>query len=482
MSNKFKSKNPIGIAFGGFWGVLGGSFAGIIIGFATGWVSGVVVGVNTYGTALVGAAGGAIIGAISGLFLGVLAGNIASDEENKLYGQKLAKLTLIGLPASIVFLFYAVIFTLPLHNSLLSGYIVPFIQPPLNVPTERDFQPAITYESLPIWDRRISGDSFYIAESSTSFAEINTFKNIYAFGQTKEIPLLLIDDTIFIAGFFETDEYDWPDNFSIFSVDVTTGKVNWQSVVGGPSLATDGKRIFAEFPNKYFHTGVTAFEKGGGKVVWQTPLPPGVAIGISYLTVTNDTLSVKTYHRHQGAFYSLDPVSGEIRFAKAKKESDAEIFIFMVENGVVYEWFGDSIVASGENEWRTDLAPEQDFFDRELAAPVVTDGLFLLRRDYPTYSPITAIDKQNGAVVWKVDNTAVSNLAVAESRVYFVTMDAVLMVVDLQTGKPVSSLNFNPSFGAGFDFLNNAVFVAADDDLVAVYFEDKRQLSVFRFE
>ena len=50
-----------------------------------------------------------------------------------------------------------------------------------------------------------------------------------------------------------------------------------------------------------------------------------------------------------------------------------------------------------------------------------------------------------------------------------------------KTGKFLNSLKFTPNFTEDFDFVNTSIYMAADDDIVAIYFEDTRQLSNFRF-
>ena len=154
----------------------------------------------------------------------------------------------------------------------------------------------------------------------------------------------------------------------------------------------------------------------------------------------------------------------------------------MINDGITYEWFGHSMTATGKNDWNIDFSPKQHYFDRELADPVVVDDIILIRRKYPSYSPITAIDKQDGSVVWELDNTVVSNLAVDGPVTYFVTKNAELLAVETLTGKRIGSAKFTPDFGETFDFANNAVLVAADNNTIAVYFEDKRQLSIFRLK
>lgn len=479
MSKNLNVKYLADLAIGGFWGAGGGLFIGIIVGAATGWVSGAIVGVNPYKTALVGSTGGALVGLVGGLIVGIFASNVSSPTENKLYGQKLAKMLLVGCPVVILMLFGMTIVTLPLHDFLLENYIVPFILPPPRLPTKQELLPRTAYKSLPTVDRGTVASSFYTAPPSSLFTEINVFKDINTGSRGKESPLALVDNTLYLTGFLGEENQE--NGLSLISANIMNGQVNWQVATGDYFLATDSQYIYAPFPGSG-NTGITAYDKNSGEVMWQTPFPFGVAIGIEYLAVTGPFLNVKTYHRHQGAFYVINPTTGKILIQTAKTDPDKQLFIFMIENGVVYEWLGNSITASGDKEWKAELAANQDFYNRELAAPIVTDELFLIRRKYPAYSPITAIDKQTGSIVWEIAETAVSNLAVDQAVMFFVTKKAELRVVEVKTGKVLGSLEFSPAFGEDFYFPNNSILVAADKGTVAVYFEDKRQLSIFHFE
>ncbi len=98
------------------------------------------------------------------------------------------------------------------------------------------------------------------------------------------------------------------------------------------------------------------------------------------------------------------------------------------------------------------------------------------------FGTVVAVREADSAVVWRYEQTVVSNVAVNGPITYFVTQDAQLVVVNTQTGELLGQMQFTPVFPADFDFSNNVIIVAAADDLVAVYFPDQQQLSIFRFD
>jgi hypothetical protein len=95
---------------------------------------------------------------------------------------------------------------------------------------------------------------------------------------------------------------------------------------------------------------------------------------------------------------------------------------------------------------------------------------------------VIATQESEGLLVWRYEQLVVSNIAVGGSVTYFVTKNAELIAVDTMTGDVLGSLSFTPAFPEDFDFWNNHIIVAANGDTVAVYFRDKRQLSLFHFE
>lgn len=104
---------------------------------------------------------------------------------------------------------------------------------------------------------------------------------------------------------------------------------------------------------------------------------------------------------------------------------------------------------------------------------------------------VSAIDLMTGETKWTYDKV-ISNVAVSDSKVYFfqlakdaewsqnVAIPVLILVVDINSGERISTLNFIPE-GIKPMYGVNSYNVWAYDDLVAVYFGDSHQFLAFQF-
>lgn len=365
----------------------------------------------------------------------------------------------------VVFVQLLIVFVLPLSNILFG-----FLGNGFN-----GFSQS-TVDNLPIYYESEVALQFYRATDSPDFIEINTYKNISAWGGYKAVPLALVNDMVLIAGNVGKEDTSGI-NSNLINANIETGKVNWQVVSGSGFIATDSNQVYVQTPNQPFGgaTGIASYDINSGEKTWETAFDWKYAIGVSNLTHADSGINARTYHRGEGAFYVLDQDSGEITAF-----IDKDGFIFAIENGTTYEWFGSTLQASGQINWETHI-DGASFYDRDLAAPIILDNLIIVKSGHSSSSSITAVRKSDGANIWQFSQDVVSNVAVGGTTTYVLTEQTELLALDTQTGKVLGSLSFIPSFPENFDFVNTSIFVAAAGDTVAIYFENTRQLSIFRF-
>lgn len=281
---------------------------------------------------------------------------------------------------------------------------------------------------------------FYQLNTTTSFSLVNTFKNIHIWQGAK--PLLIVDELLFVAGYIQDESNDdfYDQNRStidLFAVDINTGDIRWQAVVGDNNLAADAKRIYVLTVREPFDAAhIAALDLQSGEPLWDTGLDFSYAIGVSYLATTDSDVIAVTYNRGNDAQYRLNSETGEI---KERRQSD---FV----------------------ETRPQHA-----------------SLIFTIEGFSRFGSLVALYEADEAVAWRYEPTVVSNIVVEGSVIYFVTKDVKLVVLDSMTGVQLGQLQFTPVFPADFDFSNNDIIVAAADDIVAVYFADQQQLSLFRF-
>jgi hypothetical protein len=295
----------------------------------------------------------------------------------------------------------------------------------------------VIYESLPTYpaDKK----PLYRPVELSSFTHVNSFKDISTWDDYNEIPILILDDTVFIAGNIQKREDDWSINVDLLSADINTGHVNWQAQTGSSFLLKDEKHIFAEAISDYGPAGMAAYDINTGELDWETRFDYEYAAGIGHVALTETDLTVETYHHGKDAFYILDKETGEIK--EVRKDTGR----YGVDEALTY------------------------------------NDIVLEKQGYGIPDPIIARNRNDGSIVWRFDDPVVSNIAVGGPITYFLTKDVKLIALDTETGEVLGTLSFAPGFSHDFDFTNTSLIVAADKDIVAVYFEDSKQLSIFRF-
>ncbi len=342
------------------------------------------------------------------------------------------------------------------------------------------------YDYLPAYAAGESPTQFYQmdATSSNDFVEIKTYQNIHAWGGYKAVPLVVIDNMLIFIGEISND--DTPSVVAdLVNANIETGMINWQTLSAQGFIVADRNLVYVEKAPESFGgaTGIQAYDLRSGAEIWQTTFDYKYAIGLNSLVLASDGINIETYHRGDGAFYVLNPNNGEITNFTSEEDS-----IFAIENKTTYQWSRGNLKASGEYRWQTRFdSPVYNEWD--LDAPVLTENLIIVKSGYSNSSPVDAVRKSDGTKVWNYSQLVVSNVAVGGDVIYFLTDETKLLAVETQTGKILGSLQFTPSFAEkypptlsqNFDFLNTSIYIAANNDVVAVYFGDTNQVSVFRF-
>jgi outer membrane protein assembly factor BamB len=146
-------------------------------------------------------------------------------------------------------------------------------------------------------------------------------------------------------------------------------------------------------------------------LVWQTSLPPGHSSPV----LSSDRVYVTGVDREALVTIALDPASGRILWQReltkrhtlpVDKRNDPASPTPAADDGNVYVFFQDSGLASfdkdGRQRWSVPLGPFDNAYGMG-SSPVVADGLVILVCDQTTGSFMIAVDKNTGAVRWKVD-------------------------------------------------------------------------------
>jgi outer membrane protein assembly factor BamB len=294
----------------------------------------------------------------------------------------------------------------------------------------------ILYDYLPVYAN--NEKPYFHPADLGDFTEITHFKEISTWLYDNEVPILIADNALFLAGQIQPDDGWGSINVDLFRVNMETGKVDWQARAGSAWVFTDGRYLFTEAVNNYGAAGIVAFDIKTGEQIWETRFDYEYAVGIGSAILNESSITVETYHHGNTAVFVVDKESGRI-------------------------------ISQEKNAIRTGY---------DLAIPY-NDLVLEKEGSYP--GSITAYREDNHRVVWQSEETAVGNFAVSGSVTYFLTESVQLLAVDTNTGNEIGKLTLAPRFLPDFDFVNSSIIVAADENFVALYFEETRQLSIYKF-
>jgi len=357
--------------------------------------------------------------------------SFTSTPENRPSISSKKLITIGGIIAALVLILFVFAF---IFTRFINNFNQRIQEQYFSIPT------PIHYDNLSMY--QTNEKAFYQPVNISSFIPINTFKEVYTWSNYNQVPILISGNSVFIAGHLQELDDSWGSgiNADVISADIYSGKVNWQAVAGSAFLLKDSNRIYAEAPNDFGAAGIVAYDINSGSLVWETHFDYEYAVGVGHLTLTETAIKAETYNHGNEAVYTVDIETGETR--EVAKDTPR----YAVDELVIY------------------------------------DGMKFEKQGYGVPDKVTATNLNNGSIIWEYNGEPViSNIAVGGKTTYFLTENNRLIALNTYTGEVLGELAFAPRFSHDFDFINTSIVVAADGDIVAVYFEDSKQLSVFSF-
>jgi outer membrane protein assembly factor BamB len=113
--------------------------------------------------------------------------------------------------------------------------------------------------------------------------------------------------------------------------------------------------------------------------------------------------------------------------------------------------------------------------DRFTHSPIFYDGVIFLRTwAVPSY--IYSIDQKTGKINWKVSQDVLSNLAISEDKIYFISFDGYLVVMDRDSGNELAKVKFSSPFDLAKGTEGYFISVDQTNDVLAMSFSDKNQI------
>lgn len=263
-------------------------------------------------------------------------------------------------------------------------------------------------------------------------------------------------DMIFVLG---QDNKKLVSNGDIFSFDSLTGEDVWKTSAGSAGSGT----VIATNERVYYGTvglaWVEAYDIENGKLLWKTGLP--WAHSVTDLYYAENKIFVYTA---DSEFFILSKDGGILG------NEFSSYFVYLEIDNVRYMGDGSAIwavdVDSAIELWRFEAGLYVD-------DPVFDNGTIFIA----TWDEIYSIDQATEAENWKASGDVLSNLYIANDKIYFVSEDGYLVALDKSTGDEISKVKFSPEFDMSVP-RSGSFFIAGDpeNNVIAVSFANSSQI------
>ncbi len=317
------------------------------------------------------------------------------------------------------------------------------------------------------------GVPIYSIEDSGNFELLWTKADLESTIPSNRNNLTVANDKLYLIT--EGQNKDVPTMLSLIAMNADTGQVEWQ-IEGefGLDISHNQHHFFVEN-----NRGISSYILESGFPSWSINSVGG---GIVHMTPTNTELFITT---GTDKTFALDAVSGKM--VDSLSFTDVIASLFLIEDSMVFwQQWPTSLLASdaisGEIIW------ERSFEGGFKKTPIFAeDMIFVVTFE----GQLVSIYKDSGEILWitpKPDlllysDRVVSNIAVDNGVLYYLSQDSQLRVVNVIDGSLIDQVSFSPSLFELDEHYNRHRFdVTADNGIVAVHFGDSFQLFVFQFQ
>jgi outer membrane protein assembly factor BamB len=249
---------------------------------------------------------------------------------------------------------------------------------------------------------------------------------------------------------------------SLFAFDGLSGDMLWQT----PFTSLQQGQIISQDTVVYRGTSgasnIQAYNADNGKLLWKTSLP--WAHSTSEIYFANNKIYVFT---SDNMFFILNE-QGEIL------DSRHETFTTYVEIGNIL-YFEENISLKAVDSTTREELWRVKTDDRFTHSPIFSDGAIFLRTwAVPSY--VYSIDQKTGKINWKVSQDVLSNLAVSQDNIYFISFDGYLVVLDRDSGNELAKVKFSSPFDVTRGTDGYFISVDPTNNVLAMSFGDNSQI------
>ncbi len=237
----------------------------------------------------------------------------------------------------------------------------------------------------------------------------------------------LQDSTLITAGY----------NGIVSALNVNNGNILWQTHIDRQVSATPGtnsNEVFVTTKDGY----LVALDINSGRILWQTALP-SLALGAP--TATDDVVVVLC---HDSSVVALSADSGKILWTNQATSPSLSLYSNsspVIYNGMVYVGFDSGQLGAfdlyqGTEPWQVPIAVQssteavQNMVDID-GTPAIDNGALFVTSYHGTLS---AVNMQNGQIIWQRKNSSFEAPVVQNSRVIVVDETGRILAFDESTG------------------------------------------------
>ncbi len=240
----------------------------------------------------------------------------------------------------------------------------------------------------------------------------------------------------------------------------------------GPVLVIDEQVVAADA--FMLTTSVSSFDLSTGEPGWQRTIGSINGSNINYLAASDHAIVLRITVEGYSEFQIMDTETGHRRFSRMKDAGN--IFWAEQEPRKIFEAFANQVRVTGEGGWQQSVSG-CDVQPLLMADRIIAKTNGCGEGEFRGEPGVFAMSRDNGALLWQLNQEVVSNLAADGEHIVGLTSEANLLVIDAASGAVLSSLPFSPlEVGADHDF-----FVAARDGTIAIYFGDSWELVFVRY-
>jgi outer membrane protein assembly factor BamB len=250
----------------------------------------------------------------------------------------------------------------------------------------------------------------------------------------------------------------------------TTGNLQWSVNLKTMimSIATDENMIYVTgLPKRT----IKAYNMQTGQLAWKYPnfLPDHK--GYDPRLQENDLYVYETID----SVYIVDKNTGNlIKKVQVPKIGQQSIPLLMFNED---RWLlrNESKIILLENQavtWETTLSGMPQKF------PEFYKDIIIVRTNpnFTSIGGLAAVDLKTGELIWQRKNEFYSNFIIYDDKIYVISKEAAILILDPTTGQTIGYAKLTPS-SIGMQYPIGAI--AAYDDMLYVYFSDSRELTAF---